>query len=257
MNKMSTIRRIQERVYMKYVENNNAYLIADMPDHEKPRERLMEIGAENLTDTELVAIMVRTGGKGRSALTVARDILSHFGNNLERLSSATVNELCEIKGIGPAKAVELKAAFSLARRMAMRTQPNSGIFSPEDIAEYMREVFRGSKQEELYVVLLNKKNYIIGYKCVTKGLLDQSQIHPREVFRPAITEASAGIVLCHNHPSGDPRPSSQDLSSTALIQKSSIILGVELVDHIIVGHPSKLHPSGFFSFKRKGLLDIN
>jgi len=231
------------------------YLIADLAIHERPRERLLEKGVDHLRDDELLAIIVKTGPAGRSALGVAQDLLQRFGHNLRDLAAAPPSELLSIHGIGPAKAAELKATFELAARMAAelrRQRPK--ISEPGQAADYFRERLRGKKQEELHALLLDTKNRVVREELITVGLLDQSQAHPREVFRPAIQHSAARIILAHNHPSGDPTPSSKDISCTRELAAAGTIIGINIADHIIMGEPGIERKEDYFSFRENGLL---
>ena len=236
-------------------ESPRTYLIAEMPDHERPRERLIENGVDALSDTELLAILLRTGSVGRSAVDLARDLLGQFGGDLIRLTQATVKELCAIRGIGLAKAVEIHAALALALRVHRqhgRHRPRIG--GPEDVASLLREKMRGKRQEEFHVLLLDTKNAILRDECATVGLVDRSQVHAREVFRSAIRECCSRVVLAHNHPSGDPTPSSHDISCTRGLVSAGKIVRIEVLDHVVIGRSSPSRPRDYVSFSEEGLL---
>lgn len=231
------------------------YLIAEMPDCERPRERLEHRGADALSDAELLAILLRTGREGRSSVDVAREALITFGGSLDGLAEATLGELRRVRGIGRAKAVEIKAALSLACRIGggdrLRSRRLSG---PAAIALAMREKFLGKRQEEFHVLLLDAKHRLIGEELVTRGLVDRSQVHAREVFRTAIRESCCRIVLVHNHPSGDPTPSSPDVAATASLVSAGKIVGIEVMDHVIIGAPSPERPLGYLSMREEGIV---
>ncbi len=231
------------------------YLIAQLPEHERPRERLLQKGAEALSDIELIAIVLRTGPRGKSTLDLARDLILHFNSNLTSLAAASPAMLSQIKGIGKAKAAELKATFALASRLATHIQKETKkINSPDDAVNYLRELFRGKNQEELRVVLLTTKNTIIRNELVTVGLLDRSQAHAREVFRSAVQSSAAKIILAHNHPSGDPNPSEHDLECTKNLVAAGNIIGIEIIDHIILGTRCEERNKDYYSFKENKIL---
>lgn len=230
-----------------------SYLIADLPLHERPRERLLARGAQSLSDAELLGIVLRNGTAGRSALDLARDLLAKFHHDLGELSGANAGQLAEVRGIGPAKAAELQAVFALAQRLARHVQAERLRFNaPEPAVEYLRGLFRGKKQEELHSLLLDTKNALIRDEEITRGLLDRSQSHPREVFRPALHYSAAKILLAHNHPSGDPTPSPQDRETTRRLVAAGELLGIAVVDHIVVGQRQPDGSPDYYSFKEHG-----
>ena len=231
------------------------YLISALPCHERPRERLLTKGADALSDVELLAIVLRTGAQGKSTLDLARQLLQHFDGNLSEMAAASPAELAEIRGIGRAKTAELKATFAIASRLASAIiSENKQIDSPIDAAIYLRERFRGKKQEELRILLLNTKNIIIRDELVTIGLLDRSPAHAREVFRAAIQYSASKLILAHNHPSGDPIPSKKDISCTKELIAAGKIVGIEIVDHIIIGQKTDRREKDFFSFQENELI---
>ena len=236
-------------------ESEAGYLIAELPLRERPRERLMKYGSESLSDTELLGIVLRSGRRGRSTLLVARDLMRQFGGSLVRLARATPEELQAVKGIGPAKAAELKATFALAARLAEHVEPARPLIgSPEQAADYLRETLRGKEQEELHGLFLDSKNVLIRSEVVTVGLLDRSQAHPREVFHRAIQCSAARIVLVHNHPSGDPTPSQADIRATMKLVRAGEVIGISVVDHVVLGSRSETRPRDFFSFREGNLM---
>ncbi len=229
--------------------------IAEMPETERPRERLLEFGADALSNTELLAILLRTGSLRCSVLTLARRVLTRFHGSLTHIAGASVSELRELDGIGVAKAVEINAAFALARRMSrMTTEESPRLTSPTEVVDYMRETLRGKRQEEFHALLLDTKHGVIRDHCVTVGLVDRSQVHAREVFRPAIREACSRILLVHNHPSGDPTPSDQDVKCTRSLLAAGQIIGIDILDHVIVGDRSQNGRREYVSFREEGLL---
>jgi DNA repair protein RadC len=232
-----------------------ALLIADLPDHERPRERLLRQGADALSDAELLAILLRTGRRGVSVVDLARHVLKSFDGSLNRLAVATVSELRRTPGIGEAKAVEIRAAFTLARRLAAgaeRAAPS--LNEPTAVCEVFREAFRTATQEEFHVVLLDAKNQILRRELITLGLVDRTQIHPREVFRSAIRENCSRVLLVHNHPSGDPTPSAQDIAANRQLVEAGKIVGIDILDHVIVANPARVHGRAFVSFRQENLM---
>ena len=222
--------------------------IRDMPEEERPRERLLALGAEKVSNAELLAVILRTGTYQDTALDLAQMVLSRAGK-LRELPYLAVEELMEIKGIGPAKAVQLKAALELGRRMVVASRGyNVDITSPEEVFNYMMEEMRYLEQEEFRIILLNIKNKVQGVETVFRGGLNSSIVHPREIFRLALRRSAASLILLHNHPSGDPTPSAEDLSVTRRLVEAGEIMGVSILDHIIMGE------GRFLSFREKGLI---
>ena len=231
------------------------YLINDLPEDERPRERMCSKGEDTLSDAELLAIINSTGSQGLSAIDLARDILNHFDGSLLKLSQASVKELCSIHGVGQAKACSIKAVFALARRISGQLAVEKfRIQAPESAAEYLMPVFAGKKQEEFHVVLLDTRNCIEKDIMITRGLLDRSHVHPREVFREAVSTGTSKVLLAHNHPSGDPTPSKQDIISNENLVEAGSILGIQVVDHIIIGEKSSQFPKGYVSMRTEGLF---
>ena len=230
-------------------------LIAEMPDRERPRERLIQRGAQALSDTELLAILLRTGPRGSSVIELARQLLQAFGGSLANLAAAGLAELRAVHGIGMAKAVEIRAAFTLAVRLAeTRDAVRPRLESPVDVANLLREYFRHVRQEEFHVLLLDTKHGLLRDERVTVGLVDRSQVHAREVFRTAIRESASRILLVHNHPSGDPTPSPQDIACTHNLVTTGKIIGIEVLDHVVLGRRSPDRPREYVSFREENLL---
>lgn len=220
----------------------------DLPEDIRPRERLLKEGAGNLSEVELLAIILRTGSREATALELASLIMVRF-KSLRLLLDATVEELSEIKGVGLAKASQVKAALELARRLMQFSElPRPVIKSPEDAAGLVMEEMRHLDREHFRALLLNTKNQVIGTDRVSVGTLNSSAVHPRELFRNAIKRSAASVILVHNHPSGDPTPSREDLDITARISEAGRIIGIEVLDHIIIGD------NRFTSLKAKGLI---
>ena len=228
-------------------------LIRELPPAERPRERLLNKGADALRTAELLAILLRTGTSERPVLDLAEFLLGHFGS-LEALSRASVGELARIKGIGQAKAIGLKAAFALAARVARTEAESRPVDTPEDVARLLGEEMRLLDHESVRVICLNTQHKVLAVEEVTRGTLNESLFHPREAFRPALARQAHAVILVHNHPSGNCRPSDADLAVTRQMKKAGEVLQVELLDHVILGAPRPDDKTGYFSFKNEGLL---
>lgn len=223
------------------------YTIKEWPSDERPRERLESLGPRALSPRELLALLIETGMPGgarsapRSALDLAGDLLQHFKasdgrESLRRIMVAPIPELCRVRGIGPAKAAKILAALDLGRRAAEEARPDRDrIRAPRDVYERMRLSMRDLPHEEFHILLLNTQNEVVRDLQVTRGTLDASLVHPREVFRAAVAESAASIILVHNHPSGDPNPSAEDRAVTEELRAAGETVGIEVLDHVIVG----------------------
>jgi len=212
--------------------------IKEWPESDRPREKLLEHGAESLSPAELLAIILRTGeaSTGQSALDHGRALMTLCDNSFRSLADASTQELCMIKGIGPAKAAQIKAALEIARRFAQEEIKRGDQFrSSSDIFKHYHEQLGSLKKEEFHVLLLDAKNRKIRDVRVSEGSLTSSLVHPREVFNPVIRESAAAVVLVHNHPSGDPTPSQEDLHITRRLRDVGDIMGVRVLDHLIIG----------------------
>jgi DNA repair protein RadC len=230
------------------------YLIREMPEGDRPRERLKERGAGALLDAELIAILLRTGMKGTSAVQLAQQLLQKF-RTLEDLARAPVEEIAHTKGVGETKAIQLKAAFELARRLSASSRDRQKVISsPEDAAACMREEMRTLDREEFHVLLLNTKNGLIKPAKISRGSLNASIVEPREVFKDAIACSAASMILVHNHPSGDPTPSAEDITVTKRLVKAGELLNISVLDHIVIGHRTADRDQDFASLKELGLM---
>lgn len=220
----------------------------EMPATERPRERLLRAGAEALSSAELVSIILGTGVRGQTALSLAGSVMRAFGG-LRGIAAASTRDLAGHRGIGTAKAVQLKAAVELGRR-AVTLEPEDlvQVSGPRDVASLLMGEMRYFDREHFRVVLLNAKHRIIDIVTVSVGCLDSSLVHPREVFKECLRRNSACIILVHNHPSGDPTPSTDDVAITRRLASSGLILGIEVLDHIIVGD------NRYSSLKEMGLM---
>jgi DNA repair protein RadC len=229
--------------------------IKDLPKNERPRERLAEKGAGALRSAELIAILLRTGMKGQSAIEIA-DKLVHQFKSLDALACASLEELQTFDGIGPTKAVTLNAAFTLAQLMAKELQGETPLLdSPERIADHLREVNRLYKVEQFQAVLLNTRRKLIRVELISHGLVDTILIHPREVFRGAIAANASALVLVHNHPSGDPTPSEADIRATRDLIRAGQLLKIEVLDHIILGRRTAENGRDYASLRELGFFN--
>ncbi|MBI3191243.1 MAG: DNA repair protein RadC, partial [Pedosphaera parvula] len=209
--------------------------IKDLPDSERPRERLLELGPDALSSAELIAILLRVGMKGRSAIEVGEELLQRY-RTLNCLAGATIDELRQTKGIGRDKAIALVSAFSLARRMARELHQEPPLLdTPERVANLLREDNRHYQVECFQVLLLNARRRLIRAEKVSQSILDTILVHPREVFKMAIAANASAILLVHNHPSGDPTPSEADIKVTRDLIRAGQLLKIEVLDHVVVG----------------------
>lgn len=230
--------------------------IKDLPLEERPRERLAQLGADALRNAELIAILLRTGLKGASAIHIAEQLLARYPT-LDELARAPLADLSKTKGIGRDKAIALKSAFTLAQRMAREIRAEAPLVeTPEQVAAVLREEYRQVEVESFKVILLNRRNRLIRIETVSQGTLDSILIHPREVFRHAISANAAAIILAHNHPSGDPTPSSADLAATGDIVRAGQILKIDVLDHVIIGARIQGRPRDYFSIRQSGLVSF-
>jgi DNA repair protein RadC len=218
--------------------------IKDLPKVDRPREKLEKYGPEKLSNSELLAILLGTGTKGINVVELSNKILKKFSGN--GLSKATLRELKSTFGLGTAKASEIVACFELGRRLLQNKQ-SALIFSPEDVWNELKDI-RGNKKEHFIIFFLDTRNQEIKRETISVGSLNASLVHPREVFEPAIKHLASHVIIAHNHPSGNTDPSEEDISITKRLSEAGNLLGIELVDHVIVGK------SGYASFKERGLL---
>ena len=222
--------------------------LKDVPLEERPRERMLHYGAAALSHVELIAILLRTGTTNQSAIQLATTILSRCGG-LHGLIDMTKEEMMSVKGIGEAKASQLQAGIELGRRLSRSRLGHSIIIrSPRDAADHVMDELRYLKKEHFLCLFLNTKNHVIARETISIGTLNAALVHPREVFRAAMKHNSASIICVHNHPSGDPTPSSEDISLTKRLAEAGQLVGIELLDHVIVGD------GRFVSLKEHGHL---
>ena len=223
-----------------------------MAAQDRPRERLAREGADALSNAELIAILLRTGLPGYSAIHIAQQLLAKFGT-LDALARAPLEELLQVKGVGRDKAVTLKAAFTLARKMATEMRAESPLLdTPERIADLLREESRPQDVEQFRVVLLNTRRRLIGLETISQGTLDTLLVHPREVFKRAIAANASAVVLVHNHPSGDPTPSEADIKVTRDLIRAGQLLKIEVLDHVIIGRRTMERQKDYVSLRELG-----
>ena len=223
------------------------YRIRDLDENERPRERLARLGPQSLSNAELIAILLRVGVPGENAVQVGQRLLQHF-SGLSGLHRAGFEEVCSQYGLGTAKAAQLKAAIELGRRMALETpEERPCIHSPQDAADLLMYEMGALEQEHLRVILLDTRNRVLQIEEVYHGSLNSSQVRVGELFKAAIRRNAAAIIVAHNHPSGDPSPSPDDIAITRAIVQAGKLLDVDVLDHVVIGR------GRFVSLKERGL----
>jgi len=224
-----------------------AYRIKDLKSSERPRERLAQLGAQVLSTAELLAVLLRVGVRGENAIQLGQRLLQDF-NGLSGLQRASYAELKSQHGVGDAKAAQIKAAIDLGRRLAAQTPEDKPIIhSPEDAADLVQYEMSALEQEQLRVMLLNTRNHVLDIKTIYQGSLNSSQVRVGELFRPAVRQNAAAVIIVHNHPSGDPSPSPDDVAITKVIIEAGKLLDIQVLDHLIIGR------GRFISLNRRGL----
>jgi DNA repair protein RadC len=222
------------------------YRIMDITADERPREKLASSGAQSLAEEELLAILLRTGIQGENAVAMGRRLLDEFGG-INGIHQASFDDFCMAKGVGPAKAAQIKAAIELGRRLQVVTgEERPTISSPQDVARLVQYEMMGLPQENLWVLLLNTKNQVTSIQKIYQGTLNSSTVRIAELFKAAIAKNSAAIILVHNHPSGDPSPSAEDIRLTRAVVEAGKLLDIEVLDHIVIGFADQ-----FTSLKQK------
>jgi DNA repair protein RadC len=226
---------------------SKSFTIHDLPKDERPRERLVKFGEQTLSAQELLQLILGRGVAGESVAVTAQKLLTQFGS-LQKLAEASIEELSSIKGIGLAKAAQIKAAFEIGRRLSTQapSYKSKELADPEKVYRLVKSKLKDYHKEHFYIIALNSRNNSVAE--ISIGSLNASIVHPREVFAEAIKSKAASVIFVHNHPSGDPEPSEDDLLLTKKLVESGKILGIEVMDHIIVAK------NDFFSFKHKGLI---
>lgn len=222
--------------------------VREMPKEERPRERMLAQGTDAMSNAELLAILLRTGNRGVSAVDLADRLLSRFGG-IRELLEAELQELTDMPGIGLAKATQVKAAIEFGRRVArMSREARPLLTTPQEVADYMMDRLRFQLKEHFVTLHLDTKGRLIGEEIVSIGSLNAAIAHPREIFKTAIKKSAAAIICLHNHPSGDPTPSYEDIELTRRLVEAGQILGVEVIDHIVIGE------NCYLSLKEKGWI---
>ncbi|NLY80186.1 MAG: DNA repair protein RadC [Lysinibacillus sp.] len=222
--------------------------IRDLHVDDRPRERLIKQGPQSLSNQELIAIILRTGTKDESVLSIANRVLNYF-EKFHELKHATLEEIVSIKGIGEAKAVQLLAAIELGRRLSQKqVDSRFTIRSPKDAASFLMPEMSSLQQEHFVALYLNVKNQVIHKQTIFIGSLNSSIVHPREIFKEAIKRSAASIICAHNHPSGNATPSPEDIEVTKRLQEAGFIIGIDLIDHVIIGDHQ------YFSLKEQGYI---
>jgi DNA repair protein RadC len=226
--------------------------IQELPDEDRPREKLMKQGAGALSESELIAILLRTGMVGANAIDVARELLLRY-KSLTSLSRRSPKELASVKGIGMAKALQLAAAFELGKRLAQESPSQGKLDSPDLVYELLGPEMRMLAKESLRAVLLDTRYRLLRVEEISLGSISECVAHPREVFRPALVHSAFAVILAHNHPSGDPSPSAADVRMSRQMAEAARILQIRLLDHVIIGAPGH-GPLPYYSFKESGVL---
>ncbi len=216
-------------------DTRKGYRIKDLEESQRPRERLEKHGAGVLNNAELLAILLRVGMKGLNAVQVAQRIL-YLYRGLDGLQRATFKELCSVEGVGPAKAAQIKAAIELGRRLTASTPDDRVLVnSPQDVADQVQYQMAGLEQEELWVLLLDSRNQLLRVEHLYRGSLNSSTVRAAEIFRSGIRDNAAALIIVHNHPSGDPSPSPEDIHLTRMLVEAGQLLELPVLDHIVVG----------------------
>jgi len=241
-----------------YTVAETSWRVRDMPERLRPREEMDRVGVEHVSDDVLLAIILRSGVKGTSVVELARGLLKKYGS-LTKLAGASVEELARIKGLGRVKAQVLKASLELGRRMNEELAPKRNyVRTPEDAARVLRDDAKPLDREVFWVLLLDAKNGLRSKpNVVTKGLLDASLVHPREVFIEAIKTGAAAVVLVHNHPSGDDTPSAEDIRITKQLVEAGRIVGIKVLDHVILGKAQAAGEKDYFSVRESGTVSFD
>lgn len=221
------------------------YKMKEIPLEERPRERLKEVGVENLTNLELLSILLKTGLKNKNVKDIALELLKNY--SLSDLKDISLEELIKIKGIGEVKAIELLASIELGKRVALKQESKKKIFSPSEIFQEARYDLTGKKQEYFYAYYFNSKQELIEKKCLFVGTINASTTHTREVFKEAYKVSATSIICLHNHPSGDPTPSKEDIHFTKSLMETGQIQGIPVLDHLIIGEKN------YYSFYEESL----
>ncbi len=240
---------------LKYEVRPQNLRVCDMPAQLRPREEFERVGAENVSDAVLLALILRTGTKGMNVVEVSQRLITAFGS-LTALAKASVKEIQSINSIGPVKAQMIKAAMELAQRLTRESVGESPmVTTPEQAAAVLRERARVLQKEIFWALMLDAKNRLIGEpEKISEGTLTSSLVHPRELFKKAVELSCASIILAHNHPSGDPTPSSEDIKVTRQLIGAGEVMGIKILDHIVIGHRRTNSNTDFLSLREAGLV---
>ena len=243
---------------MGYVQQASVWRVLDMPARQRPREEMDRVGAANIPDAALIAILLRSGVKGANVVDISAALLKHYGS-LAGMADATIEELVHIRGLGPVKAQILVAALEIARRVREESLPEKvRVRTPEDVWQLLGPRVATLDGEVFWVLHLDTKNRLEGPPVeVSRGLLDASLVHPREVFRRAIRSASSAVVLAHNHPSGDPSPSAEDVRITRQLVEAGRIVDIKVLDHIVLGRRPQPGQKHFVSLREEGMVQFD
>lgn len=230
-------------------KENVYYTIKDMPLNERPREKLYKYGSKSLSNAELIAVIIRTGSRNETAIQISQNLISMDKKGIGFLSDASFEELTSVKGIGKCKAAQIISAIELGKRIAAQGgEDKIKVTSPTDIVNLIMEEMRFLKKEHFRIAILDTKNHIITIEEISIGNLNSSIVHPREVFNIAIRRSANSIILIHNHPSGDPTPSREDINITNRLIEAGSIIGIRVLDHIIMGN------NRYLSFKERNII---
>lgn len=238
-----------------YTVINTNLRVCDMPAQLRPREEFERVGPENVSDAVLLALILRTGTKGMNVVEVSQRLMASFGS-LTALAKASVKEIQSINSVGPVKAQMIKASMELAQRLTRESIGESPLVTtPEQAAAVLRERARVLQHEVFWALLLDSKNRLIGEpQKISEGTLNSSLVHPRELFKKALQFSCASMILAHNHPSGDPTPSSEDVKVTKQLINAGEMMGIKVLDHIVIGHRKHHNATDFLSLREAGLV---
>ncbi len=239
----------------EYHTQSHPLRVRDVPSRQRPRELFDRMGAAHVEDDVLIALILRSGVQGVNVIQLAQHLLARYGS-LTAMAQASVKELAKIKGMGPVKAQVLKASLELARRLTMESVPEDHkIAAPQDVSLILREVARTLEEEVFWVLLLDSRNKLKQPPVeISRGIVDASLVHPREVFKEAVRAACSAVVLAHNHPSGDPTPSAEDIRITRQLVEAGKLIDIDVLDHVILGRPGLDGRPDFLSLREAGLV---
>lgn len=249
------IESVRELADTDYLVEDSMWRVRDMPERMRPREELARVGVENVSDAVLLAVLLRVGTRGVNVVDLAQGLLRKYGS-LTAMARASVEDLEQVRGLGAVKAQIIKSALEIGKRLQYEAMPRRiRIKTPEDAASVLKDRLSGLDKEQFWVLHLDAKNQLKSRPVnVSSGLLDASLVHPREVFRGAVQDATAAVVLVHNHPSGDTAPSAEDLRITKQLVEAGRIMDIKVLDHVIIGRPSGNGDRWFLSMREEGVV---